>query len=1092
MFSTRVYLGQNPDIAAAGINPFLHWVQQGRFEKRVFGSGVVGADRLYAAQAAATARGPHFEEADETIGKGRKPLAKVLAYYLPQFHPIAENDAFWGKGFTEWRNVGRWLPRFEGHIQPRVPLDLGYYDLEFGETYRRQTEMARNAGVHAFCFYYYWFNRKRVLEKPIERMLADPSLDFPFVLMWANENWTRTWDGMESDVLLKQDYAPEDDEALVEDLARHMKDPRYMRVDGRPLFLIYRPGAVPEGKTRFETWREIFRTQHGLDPLLMQAQSFGQHDPRPFGLDGAIEFPPHKIGETMKDKRHEVKMLDRNFNGLVYRYDDAVEIASREPDPAFPLIRCAFPSWDNESRRPGRGHAFWDHSPAKFEKWMRANIAFARRNRILREPIVAVNAWNEWAEAAYLEPDTHAGFAYLNALARAVYGQDRKAAATRPKVLIVGHDGYRFGAQQLALMIGQLLTRRFGVEVAYLLLADGEMRRDYARVGQVHVAEGGALLEGILRELRAEGFGGAITNTTVTGSVVPALKQHGFSVVSLIHELGQVIKTAGLTERARAIAAESDRLIFPADVVRDSFLAVSGPATHDVEVLPQGLYRDEILAVPLPGPAERAAARQRLGLPEEGQVVISVGYGNLRKGIDRFAAVGLEMCGDDPSVTFAWVGASEPGTSDWTFADVGRLGLTDRIRQVGHVEDMADWYAAADVMFLTSREDPFPSVVMEAMAAGLPVVGYAGTGGCDGLIAEHGALVDPLKAGAAVEAIRKFAGVSAAQRRKQAAARRKVIETRYSFPDYGFGLLQRLDPALPRVSAILPNYNYEAHLPMRLDSIFDQTLPLQEVIVLDDASPDRSVEVIRVVADARGRDIRLEVNAKNTGSPFVQWKKGLSMASGDFVWIAEADDTADPRLVATLVRRMQEERADFGFCDSWQIDAEDNRTGESYQGYMTEFPPGTFGRSFAMDGKDFLRKFLAVKNVILNVSSVVFRREALARALETVGDELTDYSVAGDWRLYAELCLAGGRMVYEAEALNGHRRHATSVTHALKAQKHLSEIEGMHKMIASRVRLDAAIIRKQEEHATAARKVLGLVDGHENKKTTTKPKPNGA
>ncbi len=1070
LFSTRVYLAQNPDIAAAGMNPFLHWVQQGRFERRVFGSGLVGTDRLYAAQAAATARGPQFEDWDDKIGEGRKALAKVLAYYLPQFHPIAENDAFWGKGFTEWRNVARGMPRFEGHIQPRVPGDLGYYDLEFGETYRRQIEMARKAGIHGFCFYYYWFNRKRVLDKPIERMLDDPSLNFPFVLMWANENWTRTWDGLESDVLLKQDYAVEDDEALIDDLARHMKDPRYMRVDGRPLFFIYRPGAVPDAKARFETWRGIFRKRHKIDPLILHAQCFESHDPRPLGLDGAIEFPPHKIGAHVTNRRAEKKLLDPGFSGMIYSYDQAVDIAAREPVPEFPLIRCAFPSWDNESRRPGRGHVYADSTPAAFERWMRSNIAFARRHRLHKEAIVAVNAWNEWAEGSYLEPDVHFGGAYLNALARAVFGVSPTQAKERSKIVILGHDAHRHGAQQLALMIGQLLTRRFGVDVAFVLLNGGAMIKDYAQVGQVEVVDGPAtVLSERLAALRKAGYSACITNTTVTGKAVPVLKAQGFTVISLVHELGTLIRGYGLTDAARAIAAESDRVIFPAEVVRDSFLAVTGPAANTVEVFPQGLYRRELLATPLPGPADRSAARARLGLPETGTVVINVGFGDLRKGVDRFAAVALEMCGADPQVTFAWIGASEMGTTSWAFADVERLGLTDRIRRTGHVEEMADWYAAADVLFLTSREDPFPSVVMEAMAAGLPVVGYAGCGGCDGLIAEHGALVDPLKAGAAAEAIRRFAGLPATQRKRQAAARRKVIETQYSFPDYGFGLLQRLDPKLPKVSAILPNYNYEAHLPMRLDSIFDQTSPLQEVIVLDDASPDRSVEVIRAVAQARGRDIRLEVNAKNTGSPFAQWKKGLGLASGDFVWIAEADDTADPRLVSTLVSRMQEEGADFGFCDSWQIDAGDNRIGESYQGYMTEFPAGTFARSFAMDGQEFLRRYLAVKNVILNVSSVVFRREALARALEAVGKELMDYSVAGDWRLYAELCLGGGRMVYVAEALNGHRRHATSVTHALKVEKHLSEIEGVQKLIASRVNLDAGTRKKQDEHLEACR-----------------------
>lgn len=1053
-FSTRVYLAQNADVRADGQNPFLHYIRSGRFERRVFGSGRVASEALYAAHAAATSCGPLFEDWAPAIAAGRAPGARVLAFYLPPRAPLAGMAA---------------LPRFEGHVQPRLPREPDLHHPDPVTAFRRQIDLARKAGVHGFCFPCDPVGGGHPPQSPAERMLADPGLDFPFALIWTNGGGPGL-DGADPPV---GGTAATDDAALVDGLARFMQDPRHLRIGGRPPVFLCRTDALPGGKARLDALRGLFRDRHGLEPLLMQARAIGSADPLPAGLDGAIELPPQATGAQPASRLAETRLLDPGFQGDIHSYAEAVETAARLPAPAFPLIRCAFPAWDTEPRHPGRGRIYAGSTPAAFEGWMRDTIAFARRHPVGGEAVVAVASWNGWDSGSQLEPDVHFGHAYLNALARAVHGVAALPAQGRSRVVIAGHDAHRHGAQQLALMIGQLLSRRFGVDVAFVLLGGGPMVADYDRIGPVHVLDGTpARLDEVLRRLRAEGYSGCITNTTVTGGLVPSLKAQGFAVVSLVHELGQLIRSYGLTERARLLAGGADRIIFPAEVVRDSFLAEAGPAAQAVEVVPQGLYRPELLEAPLPTAADRAAARLRLGLPETGRLVVTVGYGDLRKGIDRFAQVGAELCTADPEMRVAWVGATEAITTDWAFADVERLGLGDRIRRVGHVADIADWYAAADVMFLPSREDPFPSVVLEAMAGGLPVVGYAGTGGCDGLIAAHGALVDPVKPGAAAEAIRRLATLPQDLRQPEAASRRRAIATGHDFAGYCFGLLQRLNPALARVSVILPSYNYEAHLPMRLESIFDQTHPLAEIIVLDDASTDRSVEVIRQVAGARGRDIRLEIGAQNSGSPFAQWKKGLALATGDYVWIAEADDTADPRLVARLIRRMQAAGADLGFSDSWQIDAGDARTADSYVAAMTEFPPETFRQDFAMEGEDFLRRFLAVKNVILNVSSVVFRREALARALQAVGEELSDYAVAGDWRLYAEICAAGGRVVYDATALNGHRRHAASVTHALQIDRHLSEIGTVQRKIASRLDLDPATRARQHDHLEACRRHL--------------------
>ncbi len=370
-----------------------------------------------------TSAGPAFEEVDSNVlddiksySDEERPL--VAAFYLPQFHPIPHNDRFWGKGFTEWRQLPRGLPRYPGHYQPRIPRDLGFYSLLKTDALREQAKLAKSAGVNAFAYYYYWFNTNRVLELPLDNHMAS-DVDMPFFIIWANENWTRTWDGAENAVLLRQDYREEDEAALLADLARHFQDPRYVTLEGRPLFVIYNPRHIPEGAVTFARWRNVLRAEHGVDPLFFMAQTFGAKDPGEFGLDGALEFPPHKLCDHLGG-RPTPDAYSRDFTGRVVDYDDFVAASLDEVPPAFPLIKTAVPSWDNDSRRPNRGLSLEGASPAKYQSWLHELVSRALRKPLFGKAIVAINAWNEWAEGAYLEPDVHFGAAYLNATGRAV------------------------------------------------------------------------------------------------------------------------------------------------------------------------------------------------------------------------------------------------------------------------------------------------------------------------------------------------------------------------------------------------------------------------------------------------------------------------------------------------------------------------------------------------------------------------------------------------------------------------------------------------------------------------------------------------
>ena len=293
---------------------------------------------------------------------------------------------------------------------------------------REQAKLARAAGISGFVFYYYDFDGRRLLERPLETFLGMPDLEISFCLMWANENWTRRWDGAESEVLVAQTYDERDERRRCGEFARHFRDPRYLRIDGRPLLMVYRAGLIPECARTVARWRRLCVEQFGENPLFVMAQCFDDVDPGPQGFDGAVEFPPHKLTRGLPQVYNSLDIFDETFSADVFAYDDLVEASLREPDPEFPLIKTAVPDWDNDARRQGQGLTLVGSTPIKYERWLAELIMRAHARPALGRPIVCINAWNEWSEGAYLEPDVHFGWAYLNATARAVFGERRGTA----------------------------------------------------------------------------------------------------------------------------------------------------------------------------------------------------------------------------------------------------------------------------------------------------------------------------------------------------------------------------------------------------------------------------------------------------------------------------------------------------------------------------------------------------------------------------------------------------------------------------------------------------------------------------------------
>lgn len=371
------------------------------------------------------------------------PDVTLLAFYLPQFHPIPENDAWWGKGFTEWTNVGRAQPQVEGQYQPHLPGELGYYDLRVPGVQERQVELAKRFGIGGFCFYFYWFAGKRLLEAPLLQYLDNPRCDLPFALCWANENWTRRWDGYESDVLIAQAYSPEDDIAFIDHVARYMRDPRYVRVDGRPLLLVYRPSLLPDPRATAQRWRARCRELGIGDLFICLTSAFDRLDPATIGFDAMVEFPPNNSAPPQLT--NTVRKFNPNFAGNVFDWRCFIERSRNYTDPGHTFFRGVNPGWDNEARKPGVSNIFVHASPRGYEEWL-VNAMRDTKSRFASpdKRLVFINAWNEWAEGAHLEPDTRLGYAWLDATRRAVEKvSDAALPATGPrKVCVIVHAYY--------------------------------------------------------------------------------------------------------------------------------------------------------------------------------------------------------------------------------------------------------------------------------------------------------------------------------------------------------------------------------------------------------------------------------------------------------------------------------------------------------------------------------------------------------------------------------------------------------------------------------------------------------------------------
>ena len=358
---------------------------------------------------------------------------KVIAFFLPQFHPFPENDKWWGRGFTEWTNVTKAKPNFTGHYQPHLPIHNGFYDLRVPDVLREQAKLAKNYGIYGFNFYYYWFGGKVLMHKPLEILLENKDIDIHFCLTWANENWTRRWDGMDNEILIAQEHGEEDSRAFFLSLLKYFEDPRYIKVGDKPVLMIYRPNIIPCMRETVLLWRELAKEYNLAGIYIVGAQTFGFKDPNDYGFDAVMEFPPH----TVKADRIQIadKSINPNFTGLIYDYADVANNACKQSKPNYKQFCTSMLSWDNTARKQNNSHIYANFKVSLYKQWL-SNIVtktYYDPQFGCDEKLAFVNAWNEWAEGAHLEPDNKFGYSYLQATYDTVshFSCENKAALNR-------------------------------------------------------------------------------------------------------------------------------------------------------------------------------------------------------------------------------------------------------------------------------------------------------------------------------------------------------------------------------------------------------------------------------------------------------------------------------------------------------------------------------------------------------------------------------------------------------------------------------------------------------------------------------------
>jgi glycosyltransferase involved in cell wall biosynthesis len=612
------------------------------------------------------------------------------------------------------------------------------------------------------------------------------------------------------------------------------------------------------------------------------------------------------------------------------------------------------------------------------------------------------------------------------------------------KIIVVSHDAHLWGAQLLALHITKTLKENFHYDVSLILKSGGRLEEDFKKYSTVYNLErdysASWQVDKLIKKLSQNGANIAICNTVVTGDIVELLVKNNIKTISLIHELPGIIQEYKQEENARAITAYADKVVFPAEIVKSKFVSISGLDNGKCVISPQGLYLKN--SYKSKKDKARIVLRKLLAIPQDSKIILAVGHADKRKGVDLFFEVAKKVLQSETGIYFIWTGHRNENFVASIDSEIKQCGLEDHIRFVGIQKDVDLFYAGSDLYLMTSREDPFPSTILEAMDVGVPVIGFKDAGGFGEIITpDNGMLVPYLDVDTMTKEVIKIISDPENLHRKGECAS-ALIKARYNFVDYIYRLLTLLGCEYKKVSVVVPNYNYAQYLEERLASIVKQGYPIYEIIFLDDCSSDNSLEIASRYAEKCRIPFIIYQNIKNSGSVFRQWARGILEARGDFIWIAEADDLCETTFLEKVVKGIKDEHVVMSYCNSKQIDDCGNFIGVNYLDYTNDIDENKWKNNYTREGIKEICDTLVIKNTIPNVSATVFKKCDISEIL----DDLVQFRIAGDWFFYTWL-LQKGEISFIAESLNDHRRHSKGVTLSEDKERHFKEIVKMQDYI---------------------------------------------
>ncbi|WP_313731296.1 glycoside hydrolase family 99-like domain-containing protein [Pseudomonas sp.] len=882
---------------------------------------------------------------------GIKRTVKTIAFYLPQFHPIPENDLWWGKGFTEWTNVVRAKPLFRSHYQPKIPADLGFYDLRAQSAQEAQADLASEYGIHGFCYYYYWFNGKKLLNQPIENMLNSGKPDFPFCVCWANENWSRNWDGQNKHVLMEQHYSPESNLGLIHEFIKMMKDPRYIKHNGKPVLLVYRIKIIPNWLQTAKMWREECR-KAGIGEIHLCSIRFGleplQGMPAEHGLDSYVLFPPQDM--RFVDAKSKVHDLNTGFGGTMYSYDEVVDadVARFKPGYEWPVHRGAMLGWDNTARRLTSARVFVGCTPMRYRSWIKQILEQEDSHNPNNESLLFINAWNEWAEGTTLEPDQQYGRAYLEATKSVVQNYNvrlindktetvttssttaratryikryiplaqpqrwpgkQELKASQPTILLCAHiSGHHlFGGERSFIDVIKTL-RRLGFNVVVTLPSSNNreyisLLNEYAHATYTfpypqwanNRTTDNRLTIQFTNLIAQYNISIVYSNTIVLLEPAEAAKRMGRISITHIREL--ITFDDALRERIGLPVQDIVKTVFD----RYDFAIANSAATEKVFARAGKTFY-----------APNAVNHEELSSPNEIGEVIRFGIvsSNIpKKGISDFIEV-ARLCQDLISqVEFVVIGPDNQHTQSWK-DQITNGTLPQNIKFAGYRDTPQQAMSEINVLLnLSQFAESFGRTVAEAMAAKRPVIAYE-WGALPELVlhGKNGYLVPFGDTAAIASYVRKFVADHKLIT-KLGTAGHKHVTLNFSHD----ALYQKLSTAFTcikkssewkslvaqgitksgtnNLSIVIPVYNAHAEVKNCLKSVLNHTPPDVQIIVINDGSTDPLIPtLLESFADSR---LQIHNNQKNIGYTKTV-NLGIKLAKANDVILLNSDTVVTP------------------------------------------------------------------------------------------------------------------------------------------------------------------------------------------------------